>query len=153
MEMTFRLRPATVVDLPAIYRGEELYIRTWEPDHEAQWRLNLERHLTRWVENFDRLTVAVVDDDVAGYALWGPEDDFAELCTVSVQQDHRRAGIGMALVQAYMRDAAWQGFTKLRLSVRPDNPAKLMYERAGFSCTGTGANGYLTYERQVGGRT
>jgi hypothetical protein len=44
--MTLRLRQARVTDIPLIYRGEQDYIRCREPDHEAQWRLQLERHLS-----------------------------------------------------------------------------------------------------------
>jgi [ribosomal protein S18]-alanine N-acetyltransferase len=145
--MALRLRYACVTDLPAIYRGEESYIRSWEPAHETLWRRDLERHLTRWVEHFEHLTVAVIDDAFAGYSLWIPEGAHAELCTLHVTPGARRSGIGTKLLEAYMFDAASQGFTELRLSVRPDNPARLMYQKAGFSCTGTAANGYLMYER------
>jgi ribosomal protein S18 acetylase RimI-like enzyme len=55
----------------------------------------------------------------------------------------------MALLEAYVQDAARHGFTQLRLSVRPDNPARRMYEKAGFSCTGIGAHDYLTYKRDA----
>ncbi|WDY55842.1 GNAT family N-acetyltransferase [Pseudomonas sp. PSKL.D1] len=136
-----------MTDLPAIYQGEAHYIRTWEPDHEAAWRCQLERHLTRWVEHFDRFTIAVIGERFAGYALWAPEHDHAELCTLGVSQDKRRRGVGTALLNAYLMETAQQGFTRLRLSVRPDNPARFMYLKAGFSCVGTAANNYLIYER------
>lgn len=147
--MALKLRPACVLDLPAIYRGEESYIRCWEPEHEGTWRNQLERHLTRWVENFDRMTVALVGHHLAGYSLWTSEQHYAELCTLHVSPAHRRGGVGTALFEAYAMDAALHGFSQLRLSVRPDNPAKKLYEQAGFLCTGIGAHGYLTYERQA----
>ncbi|WP_350616711.1 GNAT family N-acetyltransferase [Pseudomonas sp. HY7a-MNA-CIBAN-0227] len=145
--MALRLRQACVTDLPSIYRGEQDYIRCWEPDHEDTWRLQLERHLVRWVENFDRLTVAIIDEQFAGYSLWTPEQDYAELSTINVSQAYRRNGIGRTLLDAYAATVKQQGFTHLRLSVRPDNPAGLMYERAGFVCVGTDSHGYLRYER------
>lgn len=141
------LRPASVSDLPAVYRGEQAYIRRWEPDHEAAWRGQVERHLTCWVENFERLTVAMLDGQFAGYSLWMPDEGFAELCTVNVSEAYRRNGVGRALLDAYRAAAVQDGYTCLRLSVRADNPARLMYEAAGFVCTGTVANGYLRYER------
>lgn len=147
--MALQLRQGCVTDLPAIYRGEGSYIRCWEPDHEAAWRSHLERHLTLWVENLDRLTVAVREGQFAGYVLWAPEHSYAELCTLHVRPDCRRLGVGKALLDAYLRDAARQGFKHFRLSVRPDSPAKLMYQTAGFSCTGTGRYDYLTYERRA----
>jgi ribosomal-protein-alanine N-acetyltransferase len=42
--MALQLRQGCVTDLLAIYRGEESYIRCWEPDHEAAWCSQLERH-------------------------------------------------------------------------------------------------------------
>jgi ribosomal protein S18 acetylase RimI-like enzyme len=138
-----------VSDLPDVYRGEESYIRSWEPAHEASWRCDLGRHLKRWVENFENLTVAVIDDRFAGYSWWIPESVDAELCTIHVVPDARRSGVGAALLEAYMFDSARQGFTQLRLNVRPDNPARMLYEKAGFVCNGTDANGYLTYERSI----
>lgn len=145
--MTLRLRPAQVTDLPSIYQGEQAYIQRWEPAHEAAWRLQLERHLRRWVDNFERLTVALIDEQFAGYALWTAEQGAAELCTIHVSQRYRRNGVGRALLDRYNADALSLGFTQLALSVRPDNPARYLYEQAGFICTGTGTHDYLRYQR------
>lgn len=146
--MALTLRSARVTDLPAVYRGEQDYIRRWEPAHEDAWRAQLERHLTRWVEHFERLTVATVDEKFAGYALWMPEEGGAELCTLNVSPAVRRSGVGRALLDACVQGAAAQGFACMSLSVRPDNPARLLYEQAGFACQGVGAHGYLRYERR-----
>ncbi|WP_437883350.1 N-acetyltransferase family protein [Pseudomonas sp. LRF_L74] len=146
--MALELRQARVTDLPSIYRGEQDYIRCWEPDHEGSWRLQLERHLTRWTENFERLTVAVVDGQFAGYALWTAQQSCAELCTINVTQGFRRKGVGRALLDAYMTSARRQGFNHLSLSVRADNPARFLYEEAGFFRNGVDAHGYLRYARQ-----
>lgn len=78
-----------------------------------------------------------------------PDQNHAELTTLHVVTDHRRSGVAMALLEAYALDAAGQGFTRLRLSVRPDNPAMFLYQKAGFRCTGKGAHDYLTYERHA----
>lgn len=146
--MTLKLRKACVTDLPWVYRGEQEYIRRWEPDHEDAWHFQIERHLTRWAENFERLTVATIEGAFAGYALWTPEQGCAELCTINVNPSYRRNGIGQALFEDYALSATRLGFTHLALNVRVDNPAKLMYERAGFVCTGTDARNYLRYERR-----
>ena len=145
--MRLTLRPGCITDLPLVYRGEEAYIRTWEPAHEDAWRLQMERHLTSWVENIDRLTVAEVDGVFAGYSLWMPEQGQAELCTISVSETYRRNGIGRALLDAYRVSAAAQGFTHLSLHVRPDNHAVVLYERTGFVHAGANARGYLRYQR------
>lgn len=144
------LRPAIVTDLPLIYRGELAYIQCWEPAHESAWQLHLEQNLAVWVENFDRLTVATLEGQFAGYSLWTPDAGFAELCTISVSEAYRRKGIGRVLLKDYAVAAKHSGFTQLRLSVRADNPARLMYEQAGFVCVGTGSNAYLLYQRACG---
>lgn len=147
--MNLNLRPASVTDLPAIYLGEQDYIRTWEPAHEAAWRADFSRHLTRWVTHFDKLTVATISTDFAGYSLWMPDGDCAELCTINVLETHRRNGVGSALLDAYISTARSQRFARLRLSVKPDNPARFMYSRAGFVVTGIGPQGYEVYERAI----
>ncbi|CAI8757012.1 GNAT family N-acetyltransferase [Pseudomonas zeae] len=147
--MTLHLRPARVTDLPGVLIGEQDYIRRWEPDHELTWRLQLERHLRCWTDNFDRLTVAEWDGNFAGYALWMAEGEWAVLCTLNVAEAFRRKGIGRALVAAFMTSAKDQGYPHLSLSVRADNPAMRLYERAGFICTGTDAHQYLTLENHL----
>ncbi|MDR9879261.1 GNAT family N-acetyltransferase [Pseudomonas allii] len=123
------------------------YIQRWEPTQEAGWRSQVERNLALWVDNFELLTVAVLDGQFVGYSLWRPEDSFAELYTINVSEAYRRNGIGRALLQAYGVAARGSGCTHLSLSVRPDKPARLMYECAGFIAVGTDAHGYLRYER------
>jgi len=142
------LRPAMITDLPAIYRGEQGYIRQWEPQHEGAWQADLGRHLIGWVENFERLTVACIDDEVIGYSLWREEQGSAELCTLHISESHRRKGIGQRLVEAYIEQARQAGLERLSLHVRADNPARLLYEQAGFVEVGVNARGYLHYERQ-----
>ena len=145
--MALTLRQALVTDIPSIYQGEQNYIRTWEATHELAWQNDLHRHLTRWVEHFERLTVAEIDSQFAGYSLWMPSDDIAELCTLNVSPQYRRNGIGRALLTRFGTDAAQSGFSRLVLSVRADNPARQMYEQAEFACTGTDHHGYMRYEK------
>lgn len=144
---THRLRKAVITDLPLIYRGERDYIQRWEPSHEDGWLRHSERHLASWIDHFDRLVIATVDEHFAGYCLWMPQDASALLCTLGVSAQHRCKGIGAALLEAYIDDARQAGFTHLTLSVRADNPAKRLYEKAGFRHTGVDANGYLRFEQ------
>lgn len=51
---------------------------------------------------------------------------------VAVVAAHRGRGVGRALVAAAMAQAALDGFRQLSLSVEPDNPATVLYERLGF---------------------
>lgn len=140
------LRPAQVTDIAAIYRGELGYIRQWEPQHEHAWQMAAEQNLVQWVENFERLTVACLEDQLVGYSLWRDEQGHAQLCTLHVFEAFRRRGIGRVLVAAYIESAWRAGFETLSLDVRADNPARLLYERAGFGQVGANARGYLRYE-------
>nr|WP_288453231.1 GNAT family N-acetyltransferase [uncultured Pseudomonas sp.] len=146
------LRPARVTDLPAIYRGELGYIRQWEPQHEHDWRMVAERHIEQWVENFERLTIACIDGELVGYSLWREEQGSAELCTLHVSEAHRRKGIGRRLMEGYIEQARQAGLERLNLDVRGDNPARLLYEHAGFVAVGVNARGYLQYELFSRGR-
>ncbi|OBY90613.1 acetyltransferase [Pseudomonas sp. AU11447] len=144
--MNLSFRPARITDVPYVQRGEEAYIREWEPAHEARWREGFDRHLARWLDHFERLTIAEHAGESVGYSFWMPEDGSAELCTLGVSTAWRGRGVGAALLQRYIEDARQEGYTRLKLSVRPDNPARRLYERAGFQPRGCDALGYRQYE-------
>jgi ribosomal-protein-alanine N-acetyltransferase len=80
-------------------------------------------------------------DDV-GVALCRRAADEAELLTVAVLADRRRAGVGAALLSTaieWVRDGRAHA---LFLEVGADNPgARALYERAGFEIVG-GRRGY-----------
>lgn len=52
-----------------------------------------------------------------------------DLC---VHHDWRGRGVGRALLDAVAEEAASRGCCKVTLEVRDDNPARRLYERAGF---------------------
>lgn len=56
---------------------------------------------------------------------------------VVVHPEHRGKSIGTALIQAVEKYAREQGYCKLSLEVRTDNPAERLYRRLGF---GDGGN-------------
>lgn len=64
-----------------------------------------------------------------GYGFVDPETP--ELA-VAVVATHRGHGIGTALVASALAQAALDGFSRLSLSVEPDNPAAGLYQRLGF---------------------
>lgn len=74
-----------------------------------------------------------VPGSILGYAVvWfaGPE---AELGDLAVAPELRRRGVGSALVDAAIREAAGRGATEIYLEVRESNEgARLLYERHGF---------------------
>jgi ribosomal-protein-alanine N-acetyltransferase len=73
----------------------------------------------------------------AGIALWRVIVDEAELLTVAVHVDHRRRGVGRALLDAVIERVRERGAHKLFLEVGVDNPPALsLYAQAGFTEVG-----------------
>ena len=61
----------------------------------------------------------------------------AELLTMAVTPQARRAGLGAELVAAFLHQAALRGADQAFLEVASDNPgAARLYTRAGFAVTG-----------------
>jgi len=82
-------------------------------------------------------------EDGVGFALWRVAADEAELLTIAVSPDRRRAGAGAALLAAVIAGAREAGATRLLLEVGEDNQAaRALYEAAGFSTTGRRAAYY-----------
>lgn len=74
----------------------------------------------------------------------------AEVLTVAVHPDHRRQGIGRALIQDFADRARTRGATNVLLEVAEDNPpARALYAGMGFIKEGIRSN----YYKRPGGRT
>jgi [ribosomal protein S18]-alanine N-acetyltransferase len=76
---------------------------------------------------------------VAGFAVasWLRQETVAEVEGLFVELDHRRQGVGSALIAACMTWAAKAGASKVRLEVRASNmAAHSLYRRHGFSPAG-----------------
>jgi GNAT superfamily N-acetyltransferase len=70
---------------------------------------------------------------VASGALWPLTPTIAELRRMYVHRDHRRRGLGGAMLDELVRRARALGFTTLRLETgMRQQPAIALYERAGF---------------------
>ncbi|WP_331011985.1 GNAT family N-acetyltransferase [Sphingomonas sp.] len=82
------------------------------------------------------MTLARIDDRPVGFALSRIVADEAELLLLAVRPGDRRLGVGNLLL-ASVRDAARQrGARKLFLEVRDGNPARHLYDSAGFRVVG-----------------
>lgn len=62
-------------------------------------------------------------------------EDVPEL-SIAVVASHRRAGIGRRLLLGLIESSIDQGYEALSLSVAEDNPARALYEAAGFVLVG-----------------
>lgn len=147
---TPRWRTASAADLPFIEAAELDYIREREPDQEAAWLAAADRNRQLWGENLARTTVAEVDGTPVGYGMWAVLEARATVVTLHVAPAHRRSGLGRRLLAAVADDARRRGHDVLELGVHRDNPARRLYETAGFARTGEDG-AYLLFRRDLAG--
>ncbi|WP_426261268.1 GNAT family N-acetyltransferase [Sphingomonas sp. DC1100-1] len=83
-----------------------------------------------------RLTLALVDDRPAGFAMVRSVMEEAELLLLAVDPAFRRRGIGTALLRAVIAEAQMSGIADLHLEVRANNPAVALYTEQGFAKVG-----------------
>lgn len=83
-----------------------------------------------------RLTIAFADDRPAGFAMVRQVLDEVELLLIAVAPAERRQGVGQALLDAVLADAALGGARRVHLEVRAGNPAAALYRHAGFAKVG-----------------
>jgi ribosomal-protein-alanine N-acetyltransferase len=69
--------------------------------------------------------------------------DELHIHSLAVRRDHRRQGLASALLRDVLADAVQQGAKRATLEVRRSNePALKLYEKLGFSVSGTRPNYY-----------
>lgn len=154
MTSLYSIRRARPTDLPTIYLGELDYIRQIEPQQETRWTGGMQFHLKQWTNDLDRMFIAESSETAVGYFFWEIHGEAAVLASIYVVPDRRGDGLGQQLLAQFIADARAQGFSKLTLGVKADNPARRLYEKAGFSYThdehGYRHYVYLTAERITG---
>ncbi|QCO99966.1 GNAT family N-acetyltransferase [Arthrobacter sp. 24S4-2] len=127
------IRAAEPTDLPMLYRSELQYMREIESDQLERWMQAIDRNLELWTANLPRARVAEADGVPAGIMLWMPlPDDAAVLVTIHVLPEFRRQGFGWLLLEQFISDALSAGTRTLTLGVHLNNPARALYEQAGF---------------------
>lgn len=148
-------RPARPADLPHLLRWERDYIRTVEPAAEAAWTGAIDRNLALWVQCLDRTLILEAEGEPGGSMMWMPTDGSdgtdstdgtATLIGIHVVPALRRRGFGRLLLDAFAAQARAAGRTTLALGVHRANPARRLYEDAGYRHTG-GDGDYLLMER------
>jgi ribosomal protein S18 acetylase RimI-like enzyme len=111
---------------------------------EGFWRMNgdgLREALA--VTPTSAMLVAESTDDgggstLSGFAIVGAQWNVSYLQRIAVHPEASGAGIGSSLVAAALRWGAGQAASTMVLNVRGENPkARRLYEKAGFSSTGT----------------
>lgn len=82
------------------------------------------------------MTIATRHDEPLGFALSRIVGDEAELLLLAVRPAFRRVGVGLDLLTATGDTARIRGARKLFLEVRSGNPARALYDAAGFRAVG-----------------
>jgi ribosomal protein S18 acetylase RimI-like enzyme len=122
-----------------------IYISPGEPPppRETIFRPDLARYVEGWGKPTDLGIIALVYVNQPVGAAWlrllggdhrgyGHVDDTIPELSIAVQPEYRSFGVGTALLQRLL-NAARDHFPGISLSVSNDNPARRLYERAGFN--------------------
>jgi len=78
----------------------------------------------------------------AGFALSRQAIDEEELLLIAVRPEHRRLGIGSALLERLVAEVRMRGVTRIFLEMREGNPAETLYRKYGFEPVGRRPNYY-----------
>ncbi|MFI6733557.1 ribosomal protein S18-alanine N-acetyltransferase [Nonomuraea sp. NPDC050451] len=82
--------------------------------------------------------VALVDDEIIGYAGLAAAVDQADVQTIAVLEKHQGTGVGGAMLTELLAEAGRRGAREIFLEVRADNPrAQAVYRHYGFEEIGT----------------
>lgn len=129
--MTFVLRPMTLDDLSAVMRVER---ETFPHDAWSEGMLRGELDDQPRTRHY---VVALMDDEIVGYAGLLAAGDQADVQTIAVLAARRRAGIGGAMLTELLAEAVRRKARSVFLEVRADNPdAQAVYDRFGFERIG-----------------
>jgi len=124
MDVPFRIRPATRLDLPALVQLErDCFSDPWSPQGLAEVVA-------------DRLCVTLVveeDSEVSGYAMARVVAGQAEILTLGVSPGRRRQGIARLMLERLLSALAGRGAEDVWLEVRASNlAAQALYQAYGF---------------------
>jgi len=120
-------------DLPKL---AEMY-RTFEPRGAAKGLPPVrDDKASRWLDYLSSKAgglVALVGERMAGHVILAEGEGREAEMALFVHQDFRNQGLGAALTRAAQEHARARGYTRLWLTVSPDNPAAVrVYRKCGF---------------------
>ena len=128
---TVQLRVADARDIDAV---EQVMAAAFDPRFGEAWTRN--QALGVLAMPGVRLTLALVDEAPAGFAMVRAIMDEAELLLLAVAPTHRRTGVGGALLRSAEADCTDRGVRKFHLEVRAGNPAVRLYTAHRFAQVG-----------------
>ncbi len=116
---------------------------------EDPWDADAIRAIATMTGFFGR--IASRDEDHAGFSLALALGDECEILALGVAPQHRRWGIGRALLDSLCREACRLGRRSVVLEVAADNiAARTLYASAGFRQVGCRRNYYRRGRQSVG---
>ena len=134
-------RPAQESDVPAIAAIEAVSFKT-------PW--SAEMILSEMKEPISHFTVAIHRDGVVGYFGYLHILDELHILNVAVAPDHRRQGIGVALMKRLIDEAREISARAITLEVRESNQSAIrLYERVGFVLAGVRPHYYTDKENAL----
>lgn len=130
----YQLRPARAEDREPMMRIGHDGIRPWVEALWGKWDPSEQERKFR--EHFDVAAISIVqlDGEDVGYIKIEREDDHDFLAGIYLARAQRNRGLGRAILIDLLRQSGATG-RPLRLRVLRPNPARRLYERAGFYVT------------------
>jgi ribosomal-protein-alanine N-acetyltransferase len=128
---TIQLRPGDARDIAGV---EAIMEAAFEPRFGEAWTRN--QCLGVIAMPGVRLTLALVDDAPAGFAMVRSVAGEAELLLLAVAPAARRRGVGTSLLRGVIADAVAGAVSDLHLEVRAGNAAVRLYTEHGFRKVG-----------------
>lgn len=98
-------------------------------------------HLSRILVRFDAAKIVSLDQQPVALLKAYSDETYWHLIQIQVSPHYQGQGLGSQLVKKIMQQAK-QEQKKVLLSVLKSNPAKILYQRLGFSVTDEGENDY-----------
>lgn len=138
MNTSFRIRPLTAADLPAVMRIEQVSYSTPWPESSFQGLLN-RTDTALFVAEVEQsrsdggADVAPTPVEIAGYAVCWAVFDQGELGNIAVAPAWRHQGVARLLLERVIRTMRERGVRELYLEVRLTNKiAQHLYRAYGF---------------------
>jgi [ribosomal protein S18]-alanine N-acetyltransferase len=139
-----RIAVAGLADIDAVM---EVMAAAFRPEYGEAWTAAQLRSL--FAVPGTRTALAMIDAAPAGFyaaRLAGPE---SELLLLAVLPQLRRRGVGRRLLDHWREWAAGNGVSEYFLEMRANNPARCLYESAGFVESGRRKNYYTGSDGQM----
>ena len=136
-----RLRPAKPEDREYLWR---LHCATMQDYVDKTWGWDAAWQRARFDESFDPLSLQIIEKDGAavGYISVQSGGDEIFLAGIEIEPRQQNQGIATKLIKQLFAESD-ASHVPLRLRVLKINPARRLYERLGFQCTGETVTHYL----------